>query len=53
MWDWRAWRPHPPNKGDDLVMDDEMIRLGKIGIGMVRKEMKKIEDKMMEVRGWA
>ena len=24
VWDWRDWRPHPPNKGDDLMMDDEM-----------------------------
>ena len=39
VWDWRDWRPHPPNKGDDLMMDNEMMtRLGKIGFGMVRKD---------------
>ena len=24
VWDWRDWRPHPLNKDDDLMMDDEM-----------------------------
>ena len=36
-----------PNKGDDLMMDDDMMtRLGKIGIGMIRKEK-------MEAKGCA
>ena len=33
-------RPRPPNKGDHLMMDDEMMtRVGKIGIGILRKEI--------------
>ena len=43
VWDWRDWRPHPLNKNDDLMMDDEM-RLHRLLLGRMKRASRMIRN---------